>query len=100
MPLKIDKLIATEVFVDGNEVTGKEGTLTNIWIPLGLDSVQIGGFSVLEGSEEDLFYGLGRTNQLNPFDNGYTVQGSSPSFYEDNNGLIHIGIATSFPVVP
>ena len=99
MPLKIDKLIATEVFVDGNEVTGKEGTLTNIWIPLELGSTQSGGFNNLNGSEEDLFYGLGRTNQLDPLDNSHTVQGNSPSFYEDNNGLIHIGIATNFPAV-
>lgn len=87
MPLKIDKLIATEVFVDGNEVTGKEGLLTNIWIPLELGSTESGGFFNLDGTEEDLFYGNGSVYNSPNINSIYSY-----SFYEDNNGLIHISV--------
>jgi hypothetical protein len=88
MPLKIDKLIATEVFVDGNEVTGKEGSLTNIWIPLQLNGDQSGGVINLYGIENNLFYGDGSVL------NSGNLSNQPFSFYEDNNGLIHIGVRT------
>jgi hypothetical protein len=86
MPLKIDKLIATEVFVDGNEVTGKEGTLTNILISLNLN---LGEFGEITGTFPDLFWGSSDNGQIY---NQPNLSLGNYSIYEDNNGLIHIGV--------
>ena len=86
MPLKIDKLIATEVFVDGNEVTGKEGSLTNIWIPLNLE---LGEFGQGTGTISNLFWGSSTNGAMYDQPN---LSFGNYSLYDDNNGLIHIGV--------